>query len=192
MSVAVALTHGSPCLPVLCSRSDNSLAEYRHGLFLPHAGLETKTTSPTSTTYTRVLTAFGECAGPPLTRRGASCALSESEERAWESSWWRTCVVCSGDEHGCESLPGHCPLQLRAHTGLSSLKCPPRGLLTARSSCPTGVRNGDRAGSEWRKRLHEAHVSQHPQRLPAHPLHSEWSPGGWALPLGIRWSGSPA
>lgn len=32
--------------------------------FLPHAGLETKTTFPTLTTYTLVLTAFGEYTGP--------------------------------------------------------------------------------------------------------------------------------
>lgn len=53
-------------------------------------------------------------------------------------------VVCSGDEHGRESLPGHCPLQLRAHTGLSLSEVSPSGLLMARSSCPTGVRNEER------------------------------------------------
>ena len=99
-------------------------------------------------------------------------------------------LVCSGDEHGQASIPGHCPFQLRANTGLSLSEVSPSGLLTARSSCHTSVKNEER----WSRKLARrggcmASQSGRFQRLPAHPLHREWSPEvefcRWGLGVGL-------
>ena len=104
--------------------------------------------------------------------------------------------VCSGDEHGQASIPGHCPFQLRANTGLSPSEVDAAlhdGVVDGQE-CHTSVRNEER----WSRKLARrgggmASRSGRFQRLPAHPLHREWSPRGGVLPLGIRsWSGSPA
>lgn len=61
--------------------------------FLPHAGLETKTTFPTLTTYTLVLTASGEYVAPG--RPGGARAGRAGEGGAGSAPWQRLLLAAA-------------------------------------------------------------------------------------------------
>lgn len=116
------------------------------------------------------------------------CSLSESGVQLGVKLVEKV-LICSSDEQGQASLPGRCPFQLPANTGLFLSGVSPLGLLTATVASETRSRRRIRRGGRILSLVQSCstwpHVSGRFQRLPAHPLQGEWSPRGGVLPLGM-------